>query len=263
MYFCLRNYNGDNQYTWIPNVAANETYTVSNEGLIPCESRLVEIPVDINLVYYYLSGYPEGDDHYHGHYLFDYQSINGGIDSNYIRLTYPNNFSDFRTSCYLYSDDGSTIWYQTDYGDIPQAITKMNGYVQVDNSSPRAFEMTTLGEFDEIYSTWNYTDDNKGYVWVLFGPSDLTHYSIPKIPDLVTQFLPHITRDVFNLAKVNISDVEGFSNYNEYVSLLFKSDEYFYNVVDKARFKTFIYDNGYRMDHRKINYQFSNIEQRH
>lgn len=218
--------------------------------------------ISINLPYFtgfsaYLYGYPNPGSHYTGRYRLD-RIWSPDSMANAISLKYPpESFTDYRTSIFMFEDYSNIgfwdFWYQTTYGDIPNSFEKINGDFQFINYSPNDFHIDVTGIFDEIRSVWNYTDINEvGYSWYVYGPAYLSQYSLPSFSNLVNQYYPNIDKSSFIIGYSDLIDHSQLGSYEDILNILFKSPDYFYNVVDDFRARVKAPDSGILSSKRKV-----------
>ena len=226
-------YNGV-RYTFLENVAPGEiTVDLSNLDLTDSTS----INLNGNSIGYrtYLYGYQNPGNRYAGRYCLDRAF---GFDSLYNSVNVyhpPNMFTDYRTSLYFFEDESNDFWYQSVYGNIPTDFIKIEDFEYV-STSPTNFEIsTTSTNFDQIRSSFSYYDGIYSGWWNIYGPSDLSAYVLPLIPDEVREIFPLLETELFSVHSTDLIDYPELNSYYEILELVFESPNLFYDVVNEYR----------------------------
>ena len=124
-------------------------------------------------------------------------------------------------------------WYQLIFGDIPSEFTKVDADFEWVSVSPTDFKLSvTTTNFDQIISYWYYSDYYDYSNWYVYGPSDLTEYTLPEIPDEVLELFPFLERELYELSYTRLTDHSELNSYYEILEILFESPNLFYDIVN-------------------------------
>lgn len=231
------------KYKWINDVTGGN-YPVDFSIMSDTESKTIDLQGSTPHYRKYLYGYTTPGSHNTGRYKLDYVH---GDESAYtsISVNYPPSiFSDFRTSIYFYDNYGiNEYWYQSIYGEIPDSFTKIDADFNFMSASPDNFQIsTTNSSFDLIRSKWRIYSSDSYNSWYIYGAGDLTQYSLPILPDIISQNFPDVNRESFELSFVDLIDHSQLNSYDDVLDVLFKSPEYFFDVVNDFRSRLKYYD---------------------
>ena len=232
------------QFMWLNNVTP-ASYTVNCNNLADLNTVVVEYPEATTGINAFLYGFSTAGDHYGGSYCLDRQFLRDSLTQT-IQLTYPAHpMTDFFTSLYDWDFQSSDFyWNQTTWGDIPSVFIKPDADFDYISGSYDHFQIQAAGAFDQIMSEW-YTFDvatDNDVWWDVYGPSDLTYYSLPVLPDQVSAKFANLSGSDFELNFVDLIDYSQLSTHREILDVLFNSPDYFYNVIHEERYFRRFYD---------------------
>ncbi len=234
IYLKLNTIDNGVKYVWLNNVVpGDQEADLSNMN--NTKSKVIQIDGTYGYKKY-LYGFPNPNHRYEGVYRLDYGYDDTDQSVSSIEVYYPENkFSDYRTSLYSYDETGSYInyYYQSIYGDIPDEFIKINADFNFINTTYDNFEISANGDFIETGSLWNDTNDNQ---WYVYSDKTTLEYELPKLPNSVTQLFG-LKRESFVLRTVRLINYPELSSYDEIMDILFKSDDYFYDVVNIYRLR--------------------------
>ena len=241
IYFMLNTINSGVQYLWLNN-AVTGNYQVDFANLNPTSSKNIDFQESSGSFSKYLYGYTNSVSFYTGNYLIDYDYghslVGTTVDVHYP----PSYFTDYKTILSLYdSEDSNDSYYQLTYGDIPDLFTKIDADFSFVNVSQDNYQIETIGTYDEIGTRWRIGDYDPYIGWIVYGPPDITQYSLPTLPGLASQYNPNIDNGSFTLNYSFLSDYPQLSSYYEMMDILFNSPDYMFDIVniDRNRRKYF------------------------
>jgi len=245
IYLKLNTTDSGPKYLWVNNITGGN-YQVDLSSLISTESELIDLQGSSVGFRQYLYGYPVPGSRYTGRYIidrdYDYDSTVTSLSVYYP----PSTFSDYRTSLYFYdTDDIDNFWYQATYGDIPNSFTKIEADFDFVSVLVNNFQISlTNSNFDEIRTSWRQSNDNYYISWYVYGPTNLSSYSLPSLSNSVIQDFPYVDRESFELIYTDLIEYSELSSYEEILDIIFNSTDYFYDVVNDFRARIKYYDSG-------------------
>jgi len=258
IYLKLNTEGSDPQFLWVNDVTGG-TEQVDLSNLSATESQTIDLQGNSVGFRKYLYGYPTAGSRYSRRYTLDYgYSYDTTVAE--IKVYYPpSTFSDYRTSQYFYdSDNNSEFWYQSVYGDIPNTFDKIDADFDFISTTPTNFQIsTTSSNFDQITSRWTQSGYDNYYYWRFYGPSDLTDYSFPSLPNSFLQQYTDFNIESFELSNADLVDHSELDSYEDILNILFNSSDNFYDVVNdfRARVK---YPNSTRSSNIMEDYEKEN-----
>ncbi len=204
--------DGQNKYMKIDN-ALNQSYIdLSNmessvEAIVNTETCSGELSYNLYGVSY---DNPCSTDRY---LIWKDENINPIM--NQLKIKYPPDmFELFKT--HIREEDGLYSWNQYTYGGIPSKVIKINADIDLLKTSPTDCELSTGGTYDYWSSTWRHEDENDNlFYWYVQGPKGQTKYTLPKIPELIKQNYPNLSRELFAIKSSYVCDYEGISSFQE------------------------------------------------
>lgn len=229
----LRLNTGDTpQSAWLYDISVGDSRTIdfNNVSLDNTTEHTFAFDNLSNDYSFSLNGFVDPGNRYGDRYtlerLYD-------LDSSFVTsLNYyiPGYFQDYYSSCRHSFDQG--YWYQSLYGEIPSAFTRINADFEFISYSSNEFEIQADGTFDIVRARWYYSGDD--YLsWYSYGQN--TSQNLPEIPEYIKQKSPGIDWSGIQLTRLSLIDHSELSGYDEVIQNLFESDDYFYNVVNDYR----------------------------
>jgi len=217
------------QSTWIYDISVGDSRTVdfNNVSLDNTTEHIFAFDNLSNDYSFNLFGFVESGNRYGDRYVLEGL---WGDDSTYVSsLNYyiPGYFQDYYSYCRHSFDQG--YWYQSLYGEIPSAFTRINADFEFISYSSNEFEIQADGTFDVVRANWSYNDLG----WLSYGQN--TSENLPEIPEYIKQKSPGIDWSGIQLTRLSLIDHSELSGYDEVIQNLFESDDYFYNVVNDYR----------------------------
>ncbi len=236
IYLKLNTSNFGVQYIFINDIHGG-SHTQDLLSLNNADQFIIDLNDNSQRLRKFLYGHPNSENRYAGRYTIDFEN-NNDTTVNAISVYYPpQTFIDYRTSLFIY-ENNNDFWYQSVYGDIPSEFVKIDGDFEFWNTNPTDFKLEINGSnFDQIESYWVSNDDYNNLNWYIYGPSNLNEYTIPEIPEKVSEFYPELNRDSYDLYGVRTFDWPELDSYYDGLDLFYKSSELFYNVVNEIRFR--------------------------
>ena len=176
---------------------------------------------------------------------------------NQLKIKYPPNmFELFKTQ--IREEEGLYSWSQYTYGDIPNKINKINATIDLLKTSPIDCELSTGGTYDFWGSTWMHEDEEDNtFYWYVQGPKGQSKYTLSKIPELIKQNYPNLSRELFTIKSSYVCDYDGFSSFQELNHKYYTLGDCYYEdppsywtkyvFIDSKEKREVVYDNDYSM----------------
>lgn len=229
-YIKLNTTNNGVKYYWVNDVVSG-IRQVDLSNMKSASSHTINLPGTAG---YWLSlnGIVNPGHRYKESYYLDH---NQSYSDNSITVYYPESFfTDFKTKIYYYDDPtGKGYWSQTTYGKIPNQFTKIDADFDYVNTSRDNYEISASGDYTQTASQWISRDYN--YYWYIYGGKGVTKYKLPIFPSSAFQLFYFLDRSSFNLWEAGLQYYPELSSYDDVLSKLFNSPEYFYDVVNEVR----------------------------
>jgi hypothetical protein len=240
IYIKLNTINNGVKYIWLNDVVSGSRQdNLSN--MENTNSKTISFSGNSGGFRKYLDGFINNGNFYEGRHRLDSRyDIHNIVNS--VNVYYPeNSFSDYKTSLYIYDDSNTdNFWSQSIYGEIPSNFTKINADFEFTNTSYDNFEMAAAGEFLSTFSSWGDGDSN---YWSLYGDETTLQYKLPNLPYSVFQLFG-FNRESFNLIYAELGDHSELNSYSEKLDILFKSDNYLYEVINDYRGRVKYFNGG-------------------
>jgi hypothetical protein len=230
IYVKLNTINNGVRYLWLNGVVGGSRQD-DLTNMNPALSQTINLQGNTNGYRKSLYGIANSGNRYEGRYRLDYGRDYNPASS--VTVYYPqSSFTDYRTSITYYEELYKSEWYQSTYGEIPNAFTKINASFDFLNTSLDNFEISASGDFTQYVSIW----ESDGYtnLWSIYGGKEVTKYKLPVLPNSVSQLF-NVDRSSFKLWLADLLYYPGLSSYEDVLNILFNSPNYFYDVVNELR----------------------------
>ena len=250
VYLKLNALNSGSKFKWINNVTEG-SYQVDLSTMSDPESKTIDLNGESLGYRKFFYGFPNPGSRYTGRYTLDYNREADQLTTSVNVYYPPSTFSDFRTSLFFYDSEPNDYWYQSIYGDIPNTFEKIDADFDFISTTPNDFQITaTTTNFDQITSRWEQMENNKTTRWWVWGPQDLSDYTLPTFPNSVASIYPDLERELFELISADLRDHSELNSYEEILDLQFKSPDGFYDVVNDLRTRLKYYGSKKSADKR-------------
>jgi hypothetical protein len=184
---------------------------------------------------YRLSGYLPAGEHSTGLYTLDHSDYTGGYVNN-LTLHYPPSlFTDYQLYIYYHDKlEPQKEWYTYTFGAIPASVSKIDGNIQIVDSTVKNFHATATGTFDRMASNWVFDPAGAStyrYEWHIFSKSSQGPLVFPLLPPDVAATLQGFTTDSLKLSNAEIKDFDRIYSYSDYIYKVFNEGKYIANIV--------------------------------
>ena len=232
VYLQLSNTGTGSKYLWLPDQSSG-TINVDLGNLAATSSRIIQYPSGISQSRAVLYGYLEEESYYSGTFLLDRRRIMDTAANTMTVHPPPSIMADYKTWMYYYADGG--WFYNTVFGDIPESFNRTGADLDFTSAEKDNFEISTSGQFDQTRALWRHSRPSGNVDWNVYGSADRLSYSLPILPELVTDLFPDIHRDQMALVLVDLIDYSELETYRDVIDTRFHTGEYFNTYVRESR----------------------------
>ena len=239
VYLQLANTSSGTRYLWLENQISG-SITLDLSTLSQTSSRVIQFPPGGGgQARSILTGYRSLGSYYDAAYLLDRQRIYNFSSNTMTVHPPPSLMADYKT--YMYYFDAGGWYYNTVFGAIPEAFNKLEADLNFISNNKNGFEVSTSGNFDQIKSLWRHAISSGTVEWNVYGPPELTAYSLPYLPSLAGQLFPRVVREQLVLISADLADYPELGSYDEVLEIRFGTEGYFNEYVHESltRSKTY------------------------
>jgi len=239
VYLQLSNTSSGNRYRWLENQISGPI-DLDLSALSPTSNRVIQFPPGGGeRARSILTGYRTLGSYYDAAYLLDRSRIFNFNDYTMTVHPPPSLMADYKTYMYYYDAGG---WnYNTVFGIIPEAFNKLEADLNFISNNKNGFEISTSGNYDQLKSLWRHSISSGTVEWNVYGPPELTRYSLPYLPSLAEEVFPQVIRQQVVLISVELTDYSELDSYDEVLETRFGTEGYFNQYVRESRTRVKIY----------------------
>ena len=234
LYIMLNTIDQGPGYLWIEEVQPGQTLDIDLATLIPLTGQTVSFPGEAAFVNYGVRGFFE--EYYNGYYRLNNQFY--PTDNSDAQVYAPTDlFDEMRTYVYWDEEDYPTnnYWYSWVIDeDVPSSLTKLEADFGFVATTPDNFQLLISGTHNMTLSYWEASVDGWSISWNGYGALDA--YTMPELPDLIEDvFGVSVQREDFTLSRAGIGLRTGYTDNDELIDIIFRSNEGYYNQITASQ----------------------------